>query len=490
MEKKNLMISGNVVLFPFMAQGHLNPFLDLARLLSTHLPPSLIITIVSTPANILNLRPRFSSSYPTIHFAELSFQNTVENTDSLSSLTSISQFYRTSESFLRDPFHRLISEITQSNGGKPPICIISDMFLGFTVDVAHTFGSHHVPFYTSGPYAMSIYNCIWTHLPHFSVAGDGDDDIIPLPGLPHITIRRNQLSNNMKAADPVKNPSSTFAKGQAEYCSRADGSLWNTVEVLEKKSLDDWAKSSGKCVWAIGPMLPSSVQEYERGGKEPEISPQMCTHWLNLQSPNSVIYVSFGSQNSIPFAQMMELAKGLEQSGKPFIWMLRNPTGVAVSEEFKPEWLPEGFEQRMRESGKGLIVRNWAPQIQILSHKAIGAFLSHCGWNSVLESLSRGVPIIAWPLGSEQYYNAKLLEEELGVCVEVARGFDANIIGGEVALKVEEVLDGEKGKQMRKKAEALGGEMKKAVEVDSNGKGSSLRALDDFVETLLKWGMQ
>nr|UXB92755.1 glycosyltransferase [Helleborus thibetanus] len=483
---------GTVVLFPFMAQGHINPFLDLARRLSSHLPPPLTITIISTQANIINLRPRFHS-YPTIHFAEIAFENPVQNTDSLSSLAAIARFYRTAESHLQLPFRHLIGEITRSSGGKPPLCIISDMFLGFTVDVAHEFGSKHVPFYTSGPYAMSIYNCIWTHFPHLQLktanAGNEgeEDDIIPLPGLLHVTIRRSQLSNNMKAADPVNDPTSLNTKRQAEYCSRADGSLWNTLEVLEKTSLDEWGRKTGKPVWAIGPLLPSSKQGYERGGKQPTLSPQICIDWLNLQSDNSVLYVSFGSQNSIPCAQMIQLAKWLEQSGKAFIWVLRNPTGIDVNEEFKPEWLPEGFEDRMRETGMGLIVRNWAPQIEILEHRSVGAFLSHCGWNSVLESLSRGVPIIGWPLGSEQYYNVKLLEEELGVCMEVARGYDAKIDSGEMADKVKMALGGKKGMEMKRKAEALSAEMKKAVEADADTKGTSLRALEDFVETLLRW---
>ncbi|OVA12311.1 UDP-glucuronosyl/UDP-glucosyltransferase [Macleaya cordata] len=488
-EEKRKNGAGNlIVLFPFMAQGHLNPFLDLARHLASR-TPSLTITIVSTPSNILTLRPRFLS-FPTINFVDLPpFQNpkNAENTDALPSLFAISAFYQSSES-LKPSFHRLISQLTQSNGGAPPICIISDMFLGFTVDVAHSFGSLHVPLYTSGPYAMSIYNSIWTHLPHRLTCAD----VLTLPDLPpNITIHGTQLSDNMIKAAASSNyskDSPTFAARQAEYCRKSDGSLWNTVEVLEKWSLENWAKSSGKPVWAIGPLLPISSKEFERGGKTPGISPVKCAEWLNLHPPKSVVYVSFGSQNSIPLDQMMELAKGLEESEKGFIWVLRNPTGFDVGDEFRSEWLPEGFEERMREKVKGLLVRNWAPQMEILSHGSTGAFLSHCGWNSVLESLSRGVPMIGWPLGSEQFYNSKLLEEELGVCVEMARGVDAKIRAGDVAETVRLVLESEKGEEIRRRAEELEEEMKRAVVEVDGLKGSSVRALDDFVETLMMWG--
>lgn len=96
--------------------------------------------------------------------------------------------------------------------------------------------------------------------------------------------------------------------------------------------------------------------------------------------------------NTISPSQMMELAKALESSGKNFIWVVRPPIGFDINSGFKAdEWLPKGFEERITESKKGLLVHKWAPQLEILSHKSTGMFLSNCGWNSVLESLSHGV---------------------------------------------------------------------------------------------------
>lgn len=471
-----------VVLFPFPAQGHLNPFLDFARKLTSRIP-DILIKIISTPDNIQKLSSRFLA-YPTIEFVELPpFNENAENTDSLSSLSAVAKFYHSSES-LKPSFILLISQLIQFNGGNPPICIISDMFLGFTVEVAHSFGSRHVPLYTSGPYAMSIYNSIWTHLPHRHTP---TADVLTLPGLPpNFTIHHTQLSQNMiKAASSYTQDSPpTFAARQAEFCKNSDASLWNTVDLLEKYWLQHWKNASGRPVWAIGPLLPTSSNENERGGKIPGMSPRECAQWLSLHPAKSVLYVSFGSQNSIPVDQMMVFAKGLEKSEQRFIWVLRNPTGFEVGDEFRSEWLPDGFEEQMRQKGKGLLVKNWCPQIQILSHESTGAFLSHCGWNSILESLSNGIPIVGWPLGSEQYYNSKLLEEELGVCLELARGFDANINCEDVAETVRLVMEGEKGAEMRKKAEELSEGMKKAL-MDN---GSSVQALDDFVKTLMMWG--
>ena len=114
---------------------------------------------------------------------------------------------------------------------------------------------------------------------------------------------------------------------------------------------------------------------------------------------------------------------GLEASDKNFIWVIRPPIGFELNTEFKAkEWLPKGFEKRIKESRRGLLVYNWAPQVEILSHKSVSAFLTLCGWNSVLEALNHSVLLIGWPMAAEQSFNAKLLEEEMGVCVEVARG--------------------------------------------------------------------
>ncbi|RZC88689.1 hypothetical protein C5167_004057 [Papaver somniferum] len=170
----------------------------------------------------------------------------------------------------------------------------------------------------------------------------------------------------------------------------------------------------------------------------------------------------------------MELAKGLERSEQRFIWVLRNPTGFEVGDKFRSEWLLHGFEERMKQKWQGLLVKNWCPQIQILSHESTGAFLSH----------SICVPVIGWPLGSEQYYNSKLLEEELGVFLELARGFDANINSEDVTQTVRLVLESDKGVKMRKKAEDLSQEMKKTLMKN----GSSVQSLDNFVKPLWMWG--
>ncbi|KAI4378801.1 hypothetical protein MLD38_016231 [Melastoma candidum] len=191
---------------------------------------------------------------------------------------------------------------------------------------------------------------------------------------------------------------------------------------------------------------------------------------------------------------MMELARGLEASGKPFLWVIRPPVGFNARHEFQSEWLPEGFEERATASSLGLLVRNWGPQLEILSHESTGAFLSHCGWNSTVESLSQGVPIIGWSMAAEQAYNTKMLVEEMGVCVELARGVGSGEVDAEkVRRVVDEVMDQEgKGREMRRRAKEVGWQIRAAVTVGKKGEkdGSSVLALDQVLKLVVqeqKW---
>ncbi|KAL0459268.1 UNVERIFIED_CONTAM: UDP-glycosyltransferase 92A1 [Sesamum latifolium] len=145
--------------------------------------------------------------------------------------------------------------------------------------------------------------------------------------------------------------------------------------------------------------------------------------WLDKREPKSVLYISFGSQNTISASQMMNLAKALDASSRNFIW-------------------------RVHDQERGLIISRWAPQVEILAHNSVAAFMSHCGWNSVLESLKNGVPLIGWAVAAEQFYNAKLLVEEVGVCVEVARGTNVEVREEDIREKIEMVMgENEEGRE-------------------------------------------
>jgi len=400
-----------------------------------------------------------------------------ETTENLTAAQIIKLFRSTIS--LEAPLRSLISQITEEEGHSP-LCIISDCLLGWVNSVAKSLGIRNICFAPSGAYGTLAYFSIWINLPHRKTHSDE----FWVPGFPqNHRFHRSQLHGFLREADGSDEWSQCFLP-QIALSMKSDGWICNTVEELEPlglKLLRDYLQLS---IWAVGPILPSDAPKgsKHRSGKDSGVALEACMEWLDLKDENSVVYVCFGSQNTISASQMMALAEGLEESGRSFIWVVRPPVGFDIEGEFTEEWLPKGFEERMRDSKRGLLVQKWAPQLEILSHKSIGVFLSHCGWNSVLESLSYGVPMIGWPLAAEQIYNVKMLVEETGVAVELTRTVETTISGREVKKVIEIVMEKEgKGKEMKEKAKEIAWHMRKAI----TEKGSSVRAMDDLVRTIL-----
>ena len=176
----------------------------------------------------------------------------------------------------------------------------------------------------------------------------------------------------------------------------------NSFRGLESQFIDELQEIrreqyGEKPMWAVGPLLPESVWTGNKGNSDGE----SCLRWLDGQAPASVVYVSFGTLSSLSRQQIHELARGLEASQQPFLWVVRVVDGARfiALDEVQMDWiseiLPEGYESQI--AGRGFLVRNWAPQLSILSHESTGGFVTHCGWNSTLESISTGVPMVVWP---------------------------------------------------------------------------------------------
>ncbi|CAH8354290.1 unnamed protein product [Eruca vesicaria subsp. sativa] len=237
----------------------------------------------------------------------------------------------------------------------------------------------------------------------------------------------------------------------------SDGVLVNTWEDLQGNTLAalredrEMSQVMKVPVYSIGPIIRSN---------RPTKKPNSIFEWLNKQRVRSVLYVCLGSGGTLSLKQTTELACGLEMSGQSFLWVLRRPTSYlgesSNNDDLVSDGLPEGFLDRTR--GIGLVVTQWAPQVEILSHEAIGGFLSHCGWSSVLESLTKGVPIVAWPLYAEQWMNATLLTEEIGVAVRTMELPSKRVIGREeVASLVRKIMadENEEARKVRAKAEEV-----------------------------------
>ena len=247
---------------------------------------------------------------------------------------------------------------------------------------------------------------------------------------------------------PTQNRSSEAYKSfleRAKAIATADGIIINTFLEMESgaiRALEEY--ENGKIrLYPVGPITQKgSRDEVDESGK--------CLSWLDKQPPCSVLYVSFGSGGTLSQNQINELASGLELSGQRFLWVLRAPSNSASAAYLETEnedplkFLPSGFLERTEE--KGLVVASWAPQVQVLSHNSVGGFLSHCGWNSILESVQEGVPLIAWPLFAEQKTNAVMLADGLKVALRLKVNEDDIVEKEEIAKVIKCLMEGEEGK--------------------------------------------
>lgn len=202
--------------------------------------------------------------------------------------------------------------------------------------------------------------------------------------------------------------------------SKCDGILLNTWEDLEPTTLRALRDEEAMAPFVKVPIYPIGPLTRCPGG----VAPRELLDWLDLQPTESVIYVSFGSGGTITIEQLTELAWGLELSQHRFIWVVRPPIQNNLYGSYFTlgnggddpiRYLPVGFLGRTKTIG--IVIPNWAPQVDILRHPSVGGFLSHCGWSSTLESIVNAVPMIAWPLFAEQRLNATIVTEDLGIAV-------------------------------------------------------------------------
>ncbi|OEL30325.1 UDP-glycosyltransferase 71A15 [Dichanthelium oligosanthes] len=266
----------------------------------------------------------------------------------------------------------------------------------------------------------------------------------------------------------------------------ADGIIVNTVAELEPGLLA--AIAEGRCVpgrqapplYPIGPVLDLGVKD--------DASNEACVRWLDAQPRASVVFLCFGSMGWFDAVKVREVATGLERSGHRFLWALRGPPAAGSrhpSDADLDELLPAGFLERTE--GRGLVWPRWAPQKAVLAHPAVGGFVTHCGWNSTLESLWHGVPLAPWPLYAEQHLNAFELVSAMGVAVamEVDRGRDNLVEAAELERAVRSLMgggEGEEGWKAREKAAEMKAACRKAVEEG----GSSHVALERLRDAIRK----
>ncbi|KAK9667133.1 hypothetical protein RND81_14G235400 [Saponaria officinalis] len=441
----------HVVVFPFLAHGHMIPALDIARLFATRDVKS---TIITTPVNApiftkaiehgnrtkdLNINVeifRFPSQ-------EVGLPEGCENREQVSGWGMSQLFFRATE--------MLQEQLEQYLEKARPTCLIADTFYPWATESTSSFNIPRLVFHGSGYFPLCAQDNILQYAPFKNISSD--DEMCTLTPFPDkVAFLRTQVPKHFWGDEDNAHRKKMELIRKSELESY--GVIVNSFYELESEYADFFRKELGRKTWHVGPvsLINRSFEEKALRGKQASIDEYECLAWLDSKKPCSVVYVSFGSITTFIASQLHEIANALENSGQNFIWVVRN-----VENE---DWLPAMFEQRM--DGKGLIIRGWAPQILILKHEAVGAFVTHCGWNSTLESISAGVPTVTWPMFADQFYIEKLVTQILKVGVSVGAKKWSMVPSAEHVIKSEaiekglmEILKGEMAEQMRHRAKEL-----------------------------------
>ncbi|XXG76428.1 hypothetical protein AAC387_Pa08g0780 [Persea americana] len=343
------------------------------------------------------------------------------------------------------PFRDLMRKLHHPSDGHRVTCIISDAFMTFSLKVAEEVGVPEVIFCPAGActlMAIAQYPELIRRglapLEDESYMGSGylDTTIDWIPGLRDMCLR--DLGGFIRVTDP-KDFTLNFVIDEVQNSLKASMTIFNTFEDLEHEVLHAIRSMFPPRIYTIGPLLlqcrllPDDVLKSVKSSMwKEEVE---CLKWLDSHEAASVIYVNFGSTTVSTPQQLIEFAWGIAHSNHPFLWVIR-PDLVMGDHTILPQDLMDEIEER------GMHVR-WCPQEDVLAHPSIGLFLTHCGWNSTLESISYGVPMLCWPFFADQQTNCRYACNEWGVGMEI----DNNVKREDIEGLIIEMMGGKKGKE-------------------------------------------
>jgi len=264
-----------------------------------------------------------------------------------------------------------------------------------------------------------------------------------------------------------------FALGECKRAEKASAIILNTFDALEHDVLEAFSCILPP-VYFVGPLglLSNHVTDESLNaiGSNLWREEPGCLEWLDTKEANTVVYVNFGSVTVMTNEQLVEFAWGLANSNKTFVWVIRPDLVVGEKAVLPPEFVTKTKNRGMLSS--------WCPQEQVLAHPAIGVFLTHSGWNSTLESVCAGVPMICWPFFADQQTNCRFCCKEWGIGVEIE-----DVERDQIERLVREMMDGEKGREMKKKAVKWKALAKKAA---SGPSGSAFVHFEKMIREVLK----
>ncbi|KAL2892041.1 Hydroquinone glucosyltransferase [Bienertia sinuspersici] len=432
-----------IVIIPSPGMGHLIPLVEFAKLLHSHHHFSITILLPSSSPPT-SAQTSFLATLPSaISYTFLPPIDTTMLPPNIAHEVILHRVHSRSIPYIRSTLASLSSVVA----------LVTDIFGTDYFDVARETGIASYMYFTSTAFCLLFFFHFYRL--HETVSCEYRDmkDPVVLPGCVPLY--------GKDFVDPVQNRNDeayeVFLYLIKRY-SLPEGIFVNSFLDLEPDAFNALKTEDPNRpeIYPVGPVIQYGLGRGADEGLE-------CLSWLDRQKPGSVLFVSFGSGGTLSYEQINELAIGLEKSGESFLWVVRAPSDSAFGSFFTQGqggkennpfgFLPDGYVDRVKD--RALLVPSWAPQIEVLSHVSTGGFLSHCGWNSTLESIVYGVPLIAWPLYAEQRMNAVMLNEGLKVALR-PKAFESGLVeADEIARVVKDLMGGEEGIRARERIKEL-----------------------------------
>lgn len=339
--------------------------------------------------------------------------------------------------------------------------LVADTFYSWPATISNKYNILNVSFWTQPAlvFAIDYHLDLLKERGYFPIKGDEEQLIDFIPGIQ--PIKTKDLMSNFKDLD-IASTTTKVVIDAFEQVKYADFILINTVNELEHDSV--LALNQMQPTYAIGPI--NFTTDFTKSIVQKSLwSETDCTDWLNSKPPASVLYVSFGSlaQSNTQLAE--EIANALLLSEVNFVWVVRDGAEV----------LPDGFKNDSRD--QGLIV-SWCNQNAVVSNPAVGGFLTHCGWNSILESIWCGVPMICHPFFADQPTNRKLVVDDWKIGINLCDA--ASVDRKEVAEKIKQVMSAERSNGLRNEMKKLRRRMHEALDEDGSTHNSFHQFLMDL----------
>ncbi|KAK7266554.1 hypothetical protein RIF29_19202 [Crotalaria pallida] len=450
------MTGPHVLVVPYPVQGHVIPLMELSLCL---VKQGIKVTFVNTEHN----HERIMRAFPSGNDDLVSQIRLVWIPDGLGSSEERKKPGKSSEAVLKvmpEKVEELIDSINGSESEKIT-CVLADQSIGWALDIAEKKGIPQAAFCPAAAAQLVL---------GLSIPKLIDNGIIDMDGSP-LEKQIIQLSPTMPSVGTENLVwaclgNKTAQKHIFQLMVKNIKSMQKTEWLLCNSTyeLEPAAFSMAPEIIPIGPLLSSNQHGCSAGNFWSQ--DMTCLKWLDQQSPRSVIYVAFGSFTTINTTQFQELCFGLELCNRPFLWVVQPDMKEGTKHAY-----PEGFKERV--TGRGRMV-GWTPQQKILSHSSVACFVSHCGWNSTMESVSNGIPILCWPYFADQFLNKSYICDLWKIGLGLERDGRGIITHVEIRRKIEQLLNDEHLK-------ARAANLKEKNQISFGESGLSNKNLDNFI---------